>query len=383
MHAMLRSSQKKHFVDCKFVFAFLVVLSLITFDPSRIPACFVCIIPYQSLLDKVETSDHVVVGVADDSSPTKFKVIRVIKGDKAVVDDSISVELSKPKTSPSADRHLIGYSELDRAWIIETEVDPELMRFLIRSLELGTALTDSSSLQQQSEYYRFFVPLLEHANPPIADSAYNKLAKAPYAVLQVVGDQVDPSQLWEWIEDPQIVKDRGSLYLTLLGVCGAKRESAQLKKLIEQRHQTKSSTLLAPMLTSLAEIDGEDAVRFIEQAYILDRDRTLGEIIAAVDALRLHGSADGTIPRSRIMASYQLLLRERPALAELIIEDCQRWEEWGIAPTLMQFYVSGKQPWNNKMIVDYLQDCPLPSAKHFLARIGAADQRVAKAGNRN
>ena len=98
----------------------------------------------------------------------------------------------------------------------------------------------------------------------------------------------------------------------------------------------------------------------------------LGEIIGAVAALSLHGQADGKIPRSRIAASFHLFLRERPALLELIIEDCARWEDWSFAPKLMEIYAKGQQPWNNAMIVKYLEACPLPMAKQFLSDLSAS-----------
>jgi hypothetical protein len=57
---------------------------------------------------------------------------------------------------------------------------------------------------------------------------------------------------------------------------------------------------------------------------------------------RLSGQADGKISRPRIQAGVHLLLRDRPALLEMIIEDCSRWEDWSIAPRLMEIHAGGK-----------------------------------------
>jgi hypothetical protein len=122
------------------------------------------------------------------------------------------------------------------------------------------------------------------------------------------------------------------------------------------------------MLTAHAQLNGEETIHFIENSYILNRDRKLGELIAAVSALRVHGQADGKVSRSRIVTSFHLLLRERPALLEMIVEDCARWEDWSMAPNLMEIYAGEKQPWNNAMIIKYLEACPLPSAKQFVKR---------------
>ena len=109
----------------------------------------------------------------------------------------------------------------------------------------------------------------------------------------------------------------------------------------------------------------------IEQQYIKDRGRSLDEITEAVSALRVHGQSPGVVSRARIQTSYHLLLRERAPLAELIVDDCARWEDWSVAPQLMAIYASGQQPWNNTLIMNYLHACPLDSVKTFLSTVSA------------
>ena len=57
--------------------------------------------------------------------------------------------------------------------------------------------------------------------------------------------------------------------------------------------------------------------------------------------------------------------------AETIIEDFSRWEDWSIAAKLMEIHAGGQQPWNNAMIIKYLEACPLPEAKQFLRSLSA------------
>jgi hypothetical protein len=37
----------------------------------------------------------------------------------------------------------------------------------------------------------------------------------------------------------------------------------------------------------------------------------------------------------------------------------------------MEIYAGGKQPWNNAMIIRYLEACPLREAKQFLSDLSA------------
>lgn len=325
-------------------------------------ACFVCVVPYQSLLDKVESSDHAILARAGNAQQTHWKVAGVIRGPSIEFGQTVTAKADLVVESNQS--QLLWRGKPDDPWIIESPVDQELLGFLDTAVTLSSKLPEQPNLRQQADYYRYFLPYLEHRHPQISDSAYNKVAKAPYSVLRKIAGAMEPEQLVAWIENPDIAQKRGSLYITLLGVCGGQRELVTINRWIDGEQQDTEN--LGALLAAHAELSGEETIRLIETSYLQNRDRTLGELIAAVNALRVHGQADGKVSRRRIAASFHLLIRERPALVEMIIEDCARWKQWGIAPQLMEMYAGGKQPWNNAMILKYLDACPLPEAKQFV-----------------
>lgn len=331
---------------------------------NSVQACFVCVVPYQSILDKVESSHQAVIARAIDKPQSKWQVVRVIRGQDIEVGQVVTAktELAIRAKQPQ----LMWRAKPDDPWIMEISVDQELSEFLKAAIELSSNLPDQASFRQQSQYYSFFLPYLEHSHPQISDSAYNKIASAPYGVLRQIAGQLDPDQLLAWIGNPSIAQKRGSLYITLLGICGGERELATINQWIDTGWNRQNSDQLGALLAAQAELNGEETIRHIETSYLQNRERTLGELIAAINALRVHGQADGKISRSRIVASFQLLMRERPALVEMIIEDCARWKDWSVAPKLMEIYANGKQPWNNAMILKYLEACPLPAAAQFV-----------------
>jgi len=341
---------------------YLAVLLLVMIS-STATACFVCIVPYKSLLDRIEESEQVVLARADNSPQSEWHIIRILKGQDGDRLETSSVAQAADPTELGG-LQLLRRATGDDSWTNEVAIDQQLLRFLSGAVALSSS--QSSSVRQQSQTLRYFLPYLEHKDPQIADSAYNKIARAPYVVIRNLGQELDPDKLLGWINDHVIPSQRRSLYITLLGFCGQEREKQLIRQWIDDRWENRNSADLTVLLASHAELHGEETIRLIEQSYLLDPNRKLDELIAAVDALRLHGQSQGTIPRVRILTSFNLLLRERPALAELIIEDCGRWEEWSFAPQLMAFYVSGQQPWNNSLIIKYLQACPLPEAKRFL-----------------
>jgi hypothetical protein len=229
-------------------------------------------------------------------------------------------------------------------------------------------------IRNQAGQLRFFLPYLEHSDRQIADSTHSKLVGAPYAVLQELAADLDAEQLRTWINHQSTANNkRIPLSIVLLGICGEQQEADLVREWIEQSSKGGDPAYLAALFTAHIELGGEDAVGFIEKSYLQSRDRTLGEVLAAIDALRTHGQAGTTISRERIKASFQLLLRERPALAETIIDDFARWKDWSIASRLMDIHAGGQQPWNNAMIIKYLEACPLPTARQYVQRLSAAD----------
>jgi hypothetical protein len=349
----------------------LSLILLLSTSPT-VDACGGCFrLPYQSLLEKVERADRVVVAHAADPTGSSWKIDQVIKGGKSNDDETVQAEkLSLTSRTNFNGPHILLWDKTFDSWTIEAPATQELVEFLASAAALSTTRWTLMPVRHQAQQLRFFLPYLEHPEVQIADSTHATLNNAPYAVLQELADDLDADQLLSWIDDQAAGNiKRVALSIVLLGMCGDQREADLVKQWIDQSSGGGDSAYLAALFTAHIELNGETAVRFLEESYIQNRDRTLGEVIAAVDALRTHGQANTTVSRERIKASFQLLLRERVTLAEMIIEDFARWQDWSIAPQLMELYSGGRQPWNNRLILKYLQACPLPEAKMFVSRI--------------
>lgn len=334
-------------------------------------ACFVCRVPYQSQLDKVESSAQVIIARASEEVLADWQIVRVLKSNDNL--DRIGAVENSLLFRPGS-MHLLRRATADDPWTILDTVDQEHITFLTGSLELLSKQPVATTGKGQRQSLAWFLPYLNHENPVLADSAFHKILNAPYNDVRKLGRHLDPTFLLELLDASQLDSKRRSLYITLLGTCGGKHESVLLKQWIDDRWKNGSSGDLAALLAAHAELNGEQTVQFIEDSYLRNHDRKLDELIEAVAALSLHGQADGQIPRARITASYHLFLEERPPLLEMIIEDCAKWEDWSFAPKVIELYESGTQPWNNKTILTYLRACPLNAAQDFVqAQLHADD----------
>lgn len=347
----------------------LIVTALVVALPAGISlGCGACFrLPYESLLEKVLRWDQVVVAHPVDTFGSSWKIDRVIRGKDLDNKELLHViTASEGSVSTLGGDQILRWDEYGKTWLAVCPVDGDLVRFLAGARALSPSDREPLPVRHQAQRLRYFLPYLEHADPQIADSAHAALANAPYAVLTELAADLDRDRLLTWIEDQSIaINKRVPLYITLLGICGDQSDAASLQRRIDLNQAGGGSGYLAALLTAHIELNGEGAVRFIEESYLRNHDRTLGEVVAAVDALRTHGEAKTIVARERIIASLQMLLRERAPLAELVIDDFARWQNWSIAPRLMEIYTEGQQPWNNALIIRYMEACPLPEAKKF------------------
>jgi hypothetical protein len=96
-------------------------------------------------------------------------------------------------------------------------------------------------------------------------------------------------------------------------------------------------------------------------------------------ALRFLGEESETIPRERVLESLRLLLNE-PKLADLVIADLARWQDWSVIKKLTTIYADAT-PENifvREPIVNYMKACPLPEAEVALIKLREIDPEAVR-----
>ena len=186
-------------------------------------------------------------------------------------------------------------------------------------------------------------------------------AEAPYHVVKGEARQFDRVQLRQWLADPAMA-GQSSLWLVLLGTIGNDEDTSWLAAQSEAAWKAGSDKQLAALLAAFIARRGIEAVDFIEQHYIRDRERTLEEIQAALSALGLHGREAPAEMRPRVLASYRLFMAERKPLAGLVARDLAEWKQWEFAP-MFQAMLASRDPLHptaRAAINDYLRVLPKP-----------------------
>ena len=107
--------------------------------------------------------------------------------------------------------------------------------------------------------------------------------------------------------------------------------------IIESFHSAErfsSVTNLAALAAAYIELDGEAAISLITRRYFGDRDRGKEELLEVQKALSLHGSEGRTDLRNQIVASYAVLLKNHPDMAQRVAADLLAWKRSELAEQL-------------------------------------------------
>ena len=102
----------------------------------------------------------------------------------------------------------------------------------------------------------------------------------------------------------------------------------ELEQRIDTALKARDATNLSAMLAADLELRGPTRVDWLEQTYFADRQRTLPEINAALLALSVHGGADATVPREKVIEAYRYFIKVRKPMAGFVAMELADWQAW-------------------------------------------------------
>ncbi|MFK7736402.1 MAG: hypothetical protein AB8B50_10255 [Pirellulaceae bacterium] len=353
----------------------LVVASLIlTLLPGQnLLACPFCSAVSQTLRQEMAAMDTVAIarilpGSINDSEAT-FSVESVLRGDKLVRPDQelLINYFGKPKDEQRF--VIMGVDPPDLLWSSPLPVSEVAAKY-IESIQ---TLPDDSLKR-----LKFYMDYLEHEDALLARDAYDEFASAPYSEIKELEPKMDKGQLLGWIQDTSLPPDRKRLYLVMLGVCGDKGDADLLAKMLVSKDPAERGGLDA-MIACYATLKGEKGLDLIDAKFLKNKDCQYADTYAAIMALRFHGTEGGVIKKERILKSMRLIL-DRPELADLVIPDLARWEDWSQIDKLEKLFSGAdeKSSWVRVPVINYLRACPLPEAAEALKRLKEIDPAAYK-----
>ncbi len=307
-----------------------------------------------------------------EAAKAKFEIIRVLKGEEAL-GKGRAIETVYFGDSPVGATFLImGIDPPTINWGTPIAISERGMEYVAKAMELP---------KEGPDRLDFFQNYLEDSDEMLARDAYDEFAKAPYSVVLGLKDRMHHNKIIEWVRSTQIPVSRRRLYMTMLGVCGKPDDLPMLEEMIKSKdRQTKGAldALVAAYLT----LKGPDGMPLVEELFLKNKDAEYTDTYATIMALRFHGTEEKIIPKPRLLEGFRAML-DRPQLADLVIPDLARWEDWSVRDRLVDLFKKADDDsnWVRVPVINYLRACPLPAAKEQLDELAKLDPETFKRAN--
>lgn len=300
---------------------------------------------------------------------SKFQIVDVIKGDAwAKKNQSISVHYFG-KVNKEATYLIMGTDPPNVLWGTPLALSGRGREYILQLPKLP---------QKGPDRLTFFLKYFEDKDEMLARDAYDEFAKVPYEDVKVIKDRMDREQILQWIQDADIAVSRRRLYLTMLGICGQPADAKLLEKFMRSSDKKKKAGLDA-MVACYLTLKGQEGMQVVEELLLANKQAEYADTYAAIMAIRFLGSQTEAIPRERLLAGLRHVLA-RPDLADLVIPDLARWEDWSVMPQLVELFAKADKEsnWVRVPIVNYLRACPLDKAKLHLEKLKDIDPEAVK-----
>jgi hypothetical protein len=295
----------------------------------------VCIpFPEDTATDQLLRADVVVLARENPDKPFSFVAVEVLKG---ALDD-LAIDLFVNSTTRRRLALRPGHSvviTLDTATNHWRSAGYATLAYqaLVREI---LAQAPSWNLSNRAESRAtFFLRYLADANPAIHKLAYLEVGRASYDTIRQADSVVPTTQVHRFLANPQYLEWH-ALYILLLGVNAHPDEEKAIRATMESKAQFDSTLNLSAWATALIEIDGAEAIDWLEAVYLDAPGRKPDVVLEIVKAFSVHGARKQSRLRRRIADSYGELIQSRPSLAGWAARDLTSWNDWRFAGVLAE-----------------------------------------------
>ena len=369
----------------KKLFLTWLLLTCLVFQTISPPQCFAC--PFcagvqASLLDDLEDTSEMCVAVClkcqeNPSEPgIYYAELIVTEPLKSKTQTQRQAKLLVPTfdlLKPKQAYLVKGYGEQDEfQWVTPTPVDAREIEYL-KSLAKFTA--DNTP---KVDRLKFFFELRDSSSKLIADDCFNELGKTSLEELKLLQPWLSPEKIKQSLRDEKHTTDRKRLDWVLLGICGSPADGELFEELLAVYHRQRQqdaaqgALLRDPIgldagISTYITLLGEPGLQKIEATFLQNPNCDYSECFSAIMAVRVQGDEIQKFSKERLAKSLAYVL-DRQELADLVVADLARWEQWDYAPKLMATYRSSASDDLRLRIpiINYLRLCPTPAAELFL-----------------
>ena len=319
----------------RFFFLVFVVLAL----GLRLPvdACQICIpYPQASVADHLLEAEVVILAREDPERPFSFRATETLHGlppgpgqiDLFIDSHTRRLLKVKPETAIVLARKPDPSGE--SRWIRLGEADPAL-RPVVRDV-LSNAPAWRQSPRARFDY---FAERLDHEDSDVSTLARLEVASAPYRDIRTLGDAIPREELLNFLGQVRYLEWH-PLYILLLANDATDEDRERIRGRVESAATHGTTLNLGAWATAFLEIDRETALAYLEENYLDNPDRDPKEVAEIVKAIAVHGNAEATLPRERLITAFARLLETHPDQAPAIVASMKAWKRRDLGPQIQK-----------------------------------------------
>jgi hypothetical protein len=305
----------------------------------------------------VDSAENKITESADSAAPSA-EPAKATTPSETVLQQGEKITLARYRAGKPGDLFLLmGTKGTVIEWSSPLEVTEASFQYITQAPS-----TEADPLQR----LRYFVKFLEFPDDLVATDAYGEFANAPYKNITPLAKDLPREKILKWITDPKTPPTRLGLYGLLLGLCGNEDDAKLMAEKINE--QTQDFRLgIDGIISGYLLLTGDKGLDVIDESKLRNKSAPFSETYAAMQALRFMWTyADNKIEKERLRTSMRMLL-DRPELADLVIADLARWEDWSVQDKLMTLY--GAEEYN------------IPSIKRAIVRFMLVSTKYKKTGD--
>ena len=302
----------------------------------------------------------------------KFEIVQVLKGKDSVVVGKTFDSVYFGDLPVGSEFLFTAIEPPKLIWSPPVGVNERARRYILGALKLP---------KEGADRLAYFQDFLEDKDESLNRDAYDEFAKTPFSGVRELKDRMHHDKIVEWIKNPEIPPSRRRLYFTMLSVCGTDKDVPMLEEMLRTTDRKQKGGLDA-MISCYLMLRGADGMPLVEDLFLRNKKAEYVDTYAAVMALRFQGQEETQLPKERILEGFRLML-DRPELADLVIPDLARWQDWSVMDRLVELFkkADDSSNWIRIPVVNYLRACPEPKAKQYLEELAAIDPETIKRAN--
>lgn len=331
--------------------------------------CPFCNAQGQTLSENIDSMDIAVFADlasqgAESENKAKFKVVKVLKGEEHISVGALIEATYFRDARPGARFLLLATDTVHPLWTTPMTLTERSETYLREIMDLPKA---------GPKRLAYFMKRLADAETLLSNDAYDEFARAPYEDVRGLKSEMDPAAIAEWVADKDTPANHRKLFFTMLGVCGGEEHRELLERVLRSDDRVEKRSLDAAIGCYLT-LFKEPALSEVEDLFLKNKNAEYADTYASLMAIRFLGTESDIIPQKRLIQSLRILL-SNPDLADLVIPDLARWEDWDSMDRLVELFKDPRANYTRVPVVNFLRICPLPRAKEYLSELQKIDPK--------